>query len=541
MIPATQTSVYDVLTASAQTYAGRPLLNVLSGTAQVYDIPQGEITFANAFKQVENWVLRFQKAEYKAGIRVALLLENRPDFFIIWMALNRIGASVVPVNPDLRASELQYVIGHAEPALILTTAPRLAEVRAAALTAGVCLQVITAKTPIPAPRREAVTAKLSDDPCVREAALLYTSGTTGAPKGCILSNRYFLEIGRWYASLGGLISLSTKSERMITPLPIFHMNAMAYSFVTMLAIGGSLTVLDRFHPKRWWRDVGESRATCLHYLGLMPSVLMGLPARPEDRNHTVRFGFGAGVDAKIQSAFEHRFGFPLVEAWAMTETGAGAVLSNHRHNRLTGCSALGQIPEFLSLRIADEKGAPVVQGQSGELLVKRKGAMPKLGFFSAYYKDTTATENAWKDGWFHTGDIVRMDRQGFVFFVDRQKNIIRRSGENIAAVEVESILMLHPDVTAAAVAPVPDLMRGDEVFACLTVAEPSIEKATEIVVWALDQMAYYKVPGFVAFVRALPLTSTQKIQRAKVHKLALELLKDPGTVSTRHLKKRRVL
>jgi acyl-CoA synthetase (AMP-forming)/AMP-acid ligase II len=140
-----------------------------------------------------------------------------------------------------------------------------------------------------------------------EAALLYTSGTTGNPKGCILTNTYFLEAGRWYAEAGGLCALTPNGERMITPLPIFHMNAMAYSFMAMVAVGGCLTVLDRFHPSSWWRSVRESGATCLHYLGVMPSMLMGAPEEPADRDHSVRFGFGAGVDPKLHAGLRGAF------------------------------------------------------------------------------------------------------------------------------------------------------------------------------------------------------------------------------------------
>jgi acyl-CoA synthetase (AMP-forming)/AMP-acid ligase II len=368
--------------------------------------------------------------------------------------------------------------------------------------------------------------------------VLYTSGTTGNPKGCVLANEYFLEVGRWYSTLGGIVALTSDGERMITPLPIFHMNAMAYSFMAMMTVGGCLTALDRFHPSTWWQDVADSRATCLHYLGVMPSMLMGAEPSAQDQVHSVRFGFGAGVDPKLQAAFEARFGFPLMEAWAMTETGAGAVISAHEHDRLIGQSALGQVPAWLEVKLVDETGAEVPAGESGELLVRRKGDSPRKGFFAEYYKNPEATDEAWEDGWFHTGDIVRMGEGGNMFFVDRRKNVIRRSGENIAAVEVESILMRHPEITAAGAAAVPDEVRGDEVFTCLTVADPSPGKAAEIVTWALGQMAYYKVPGYVAFVDELPLTSTQKIQRKELKQLALSFVDAPATIDTRHLKKR---
>ena len=157
-----------------------------------------------------------------------------------------------------------------------------------------------------------------------ECALLYTSGTTGRPKGCVLPNEYFLYAGHWYATVGGLIALNHGSERMLTPLPVFHMNAMAYSAMAMVTTGGCLIVLDRFHPKSWWASVKDSRATIVHYLGVMPPMLMGAPESADDKRHGVRFGFGAGVDKALHDPFEVRFGFPLVEAWAMTETGAGA-------------------------------------------------------------------------------------------------------------------------------------------------------------------------------------------------------------------------
>jgi acyl-CoA synthetase (AMP-forming)/AMP-acid ligase II len=540
MIQENTQTVYEVFAASCAAYHDRPMLNVLADTAEIYGIPSGEITYGDAAERVGAWADALTGAGYGKGMRVAMLLENRPDFFLIWLAANKLGMSVVPINPDLRAAELEYQIGHAEPALIIAVPNRLEELQAAADAAGVELQVITVDDSVPAPRANAVVAMGAAQGFDQEAAVLYTSGTTGKPKGCVLANSYYLEVGRWYSTLGGIVSLKSDGERMITPLPIFHMNAMAYSFMAMITLGGCLTALDRFHPRSWWKDVRDSGATCIHYLGVMPSMLMGAEPSPEERDHNVRFGFGAGVDPKLHAAFEERYGFPLMEAWAMTETGAGAVISNHTQDRSIGQSALGRAPEGLDILQADDNGNPVPDGQPGELLVRRKGDSPRLGFFSSYYKNQEATDEAWENGWFHTGDIVRKGDDGFFFFVDRKKNVIRRSGENIAAVEVESILMRHPEISAAAVAPVPDPVRGDEVFACLTVTDPSPAKAEAIVAWALGQMAYYKVPGYIAFVDELPLTSTQKIQRATLKALAAKLLEDPDTINTTRLKKRQV-
>lgn len=532
-------TVYTTLRAAASRWPDRPFLNVLPSVAEKFQVQAGEISFSEALARADDWATRLSRAGYGKAMRVAVLLENRPEYFLLWLGLNKIGASVVPINPDLRAAELDYLIGHAEPALIVAIPSRLAELRAAADAAGIAARAIAPGDDIPAPREGASVAR-SADADRAEAAVLYTSGTTGQPKGCVLTNAYFTEVARWYAALGGIVSLTTDGERMITPLPIFHMNAMAYSFMAMMSAGGCLTALDRFHPSTWWRDVRDSGATCLHYLGVMPSILMSLPPAPEDRAHKVRFGFGAGVDPKLHGAFEDRFGFPLMEAWAMTETGAGAVISNHTGDRLIGKSALGRVPDWLEVRLVDEQGHDVDQGVPGEMLVRRRGDDPRRGFFAEYYKNSQATEEAWENGWFHTGDVVRRGEDGFMFFVDRRKNVIRRSGENIAAVEVESILMRHPQVKAAAVAAVPDAIRGDEVFACLQVDTPSPALAGQIVEWALGQMAYYKVPGYVAFVDGLPLTSTQKVQRGELKALALRLMNDSATVNCTHLKKRQV-
>jgi acyl-CoA synthetase (AMP-forming)/AMP-acid ligase II len=192
----------------------------------------------------------------------------------------------------------------------------------------------------------------------------------------------------------------------------------------------------------------------------------------------------------------------------------------------------------MEVRIVDDAGNDTV-GAPGELLVRHAGFDPKRGFFAAYFKNPEATAEAWEGGWFHTGDVVRQEPDGSMFFVDRKKNVIRRSGENIAAVEVESTLMRHPAIKAAAVAAVPDALRGDEVFACLVVDdEKTPELAREISDWCLTQLAYYKAPGFIAFVDALPLTATQKIQRGVLKTLAADLLEDPATIDLRSMKKR---
>lgn len=522
---------------AARQWPDRPFLQILPETAEVYGIAAGEITYAQILADADRLKALYDKAGYRAGARIFLLLENRPSFFAHWFALNALGLIVVPVNPDLQSSELAYLASHSEPVLAVAIEKRMGDLERAARDAGVNYRVIAPQDdPPPAPETAPVDAVIDRQ---TPAAMLYTSGTTGAPKGCVLSNRYYIKLGEWYAGMGGACAIDTSGERMITPLPLFHMNAMAASAMGMVGVGGCLITLDRFHPRTWWDSVRESRATCLHYLGVMPSILMKADASPRDREHDCRFGFGAGVDPKLHGPFEERFGIPLVEGWAMTETGAGATLTNNKNPRKRGESCLGKAGADLQARIVRDDGSDCTADDPGELLVRQAGDDPRDGFFSEYFKDPEATAEAWDGGWFHTGDIVRRDSDGSFYFVDRKKNVIRRSGENIAAVEVESVLMQHPDIRAAGVAAVPDSIRGDEVFACLVVdGERSEQCARDIAAWALERMAYYKVPGYIAFVDALPLTGTQKIQRGELKSLAARLVDDPKTVNTIAMKKR---
>ena len=312
-----------------------------------------------------------------------------------------------------------------------------------------------------------------------ECALLYTSGTTGRPKGCVLSDVYFLRCGRWYMEIGGLCTLHPGEDRLITPLPMTHVNAMAYSTLAMVLTGGCVIPLDRFHPRSWWQTVRDSKATILHSLGVMPSLLLGFDRSPDDRSHCVRFGFAPGIDPRHHAAFETRFGIPMIDAWAMTETGAGAVVIASHEPRNIGRSCFGRARSFMQYRIVDQSGTDVSDGEPGELLVRAAGPDPRAGFFTEYLGDRQATEAAWEAGWFHTGDVVRQDAEANLFFVDRWKNVIRRSGENIAAAEVESVLRQHPLIGEVACTAVPDDLRGEEVLACIVPRAPVGDMAYE--------------------------------------------------------------
>ncbi|MBV8619456.1 MAG: AMP-binding protein [Curvibacter sp.] len=535
-------TVHALFQRSARRRPEADFLCTESVTAASYGLHPGTQSWAEAAHEVEGLRQAYRQAGYGLGHRVGLLLENRPAFFHHWLALNALGASVLPIHADLRSAELAYLLGHSEAVLVQALGGRVAGLREVAAAEGLAVQVRDWQDSSPLP--PAPTPARSGLPDARtECALLYTSGTTGRPKGCRLSNGYFLAAGRWYAALPGLCRIRPDEERVITPLPLNHMNAMAFSAMLVLQAGGCLVQLDRFHPATWWQSVRESGASIAHYLGVMPAMLLAAPERADDAQTALRFGFGAGVDPEHHARFEQRFGFPLIEAWAMTETGAAACVIASQEPRHVGERVFGRPAEAMQWRLVDEQGAEVVPGQPGELLVRAAGPDPRADFFGGYLKDAEATDEAWAGGWFHTGDLVRCLPDGSLAFVDRRKNLIRRSGENIAAVEVESVLNQHPAVQASAVAATPDAVRGDEVLACIVSREPLDEAgraalAADLVAHALQRLAYYKAPGYVAFVPALPLTASQKIQRGELRSLAQALPGQAHCLDLRHLKRR---
>ena len=512
-------TVWEAFQASAGRNQALPFLHIpRQATAHYGGLPV-DISYGAAVHQIQALATRYRRAGYGAGHRVALVLENRAEFFLHFLALNSIGASIVPVNAEIPPADMQYIIRHSD-ACVVIALPEYCQ-KVAGVLGEAAPPVVASNCDAPFPAlvvRAAGHAGLQS-----EVALLYTSGTTGQPKGCMLSNDYFLCVGNWYMNLGGYCELRPGQERLITPLPLVHMNALASSFMGMVMSGGCLIQLDRFHASTWWETVRESRATCLHYLGVMPAILLNQPETSAARlSNQVRFGFGAGSDPRHQERFEKRFGFPLIEGWAMTETGTEVCICAQHEPRNLGKRCIGRPTGPIEYRLVDEAGRDVAANQPGELLIRTKGADTRKGFFSGYYKDAEATVAAWEGGYFHTGDVMRVDQDGLFYFVDRRKNIIRRSGENIAAVEVEGIMLQHPALAACAVAPVADEIRGEEVAACIVLnpgAMPGPELARELFDYGNERMIYYKAPGYILFLDQLPMTASQKIQRGEVKKL----------------------
>ena len=538
-------TIGQTLTDAAARWGDRPLLVTPANARRAYD-PEGKtLSYADVAAAVQAAAARYRAAGYGVGHRVALFLESRLEHMVHKLALNALGVCCVPVNPDYRPRELAYLIDHAHVDLAVVLASRLADWEAGRAEASWQPPHVTLEAfdgPLPAAAQAARSHEPTPD---TPASILYTSGTTGRPKGCVLSHRYELAAGYAYASRGGLCTFRESGERIYNPLPLFHVNASILSFYAALLSGSCQIQTDRFQPTRWWSEVRQSQATVVHYLGVIIQMLMAQPVQPDERDHQVRFGMGAGVEPQMHQAFEDRFGFPLLELWGMTEN--VRILVDCEAPRQVGTRAFGREFPGLEVRVVDDADQPVPDGTPGEMVIRHSAATPRKDFFSGYLDDEAATEAAWRGGWFHTGDVVTRDDTGMLHFVERRKNIIRRSGENIAAAEVEAWLLTHPEVAQAAVMAAPDEVREEEVLACVVLKPEAAQAVANGDEQALlrrlfdhcsDGLAYFKAPGWVWFTDHIPTTGTQKIQKHSIFAPGTDPRTAPGMHDLRSWKKR---
>ncbi|GAA1236477.1 ATP-dependent acyl-CoA ligase [Prauserella halophila] len=466
------------------------------------------LTFADIDRRTRRLAAALAARGVSAGDRVAVMLPNRPEFPLLWLALARLGAAMVPVNTGYRELDGGHVIAHSGATLAVTSAEFADLLRTVAPDTSVREVLTTEQLTGSTLANSALT---DGEPVLDVAAtpetptnIQYTSGTTGAPKGCVLTNRYWTTLAD---DLATAFPAVTADDVVLTAQP-FHYIDPQWNVALGLRSGATLVVLDRFHPSTFWRKVREHGVTWFYCLGLMPTLLLRMPPDPEERDHRVRAITASAIPPELHAELEARWGVPWYEAFGMTETGGDIRMYPRDHDELVGSGCIGRPAAHREVIVADEHGTPVPRGTEGELLIRGTGLMHR------YHDDPDATANAFRGGWFHTGDVARMDDEGRVFFVGRTKDMIRRSGENIAADEVERALLLHHGIAAAAVVAVPDELRGEEVKAYVVLSgEHGPEELAE---FCETKLARFKVPRFWSVVDELPMTPSERVAKGRL-------------------------
>jgi crotonobetaine/carnitine-CoA ligase len=469
--------------------------------------PGDRFTFADVARLTAGYAAVLRDRGISNGDRVAVLLANEPAFPLTWLALSAIGAALVPVNVRYQTADAEHVLRACGASAIVASERFLPLLERLPADVPALRNVLPAAGIADAAASAAHQELTAPDPA-GTANIQFTSGTTGRPKGCVLPHRY------WTQLAGGLVTeFPFLSERdvMLTAQP-FHYIDPQWNVAAGLLSGAEVVILDGFHPSSFWSKVRAHDVTYFYCLGAMPTLLLRMPADPADRDHRVRAVQCSAIPPALHRELEERWGVGWYEAFGMTETGGDLRVTDADHDELVGTGCLGRPVSYRKVQIVDAEDQPVPTGQEGEITLAGPGMM------DGYLNDPEATARAMRDGWFHTGDLGRMDSAGRVYHTGRLKDMIRRSGENVAAREVEEVLLIHPAVRLVAVTAVPDEIRGEEVKAYY-VAE-SDPGAAELVEFCRARLAAFKVPRYWQAADDLPRTDSQRVAKARLGEIS---------------------
>ncbi|MCP4994794.1 MAG: ATP-dependent acyl-CoA ligase [Gammaproteobacteria bacterium] len=445
------------------------------------------------------------------GDKVAVILPNGFEFPIAWLALAKIGAIMVPVNTQYRSNELLFVLTHSDASLAIAGPGQVDSLMDVQPECPLLKQIEVFGGNGSEDLANQMTAadQLFAVDHIQQSDLInlqFTSGTTGFPKACMLPQKYWLKLG---ADMADYIQPQS-GDAHLTAQPFYYMDPQ-WNLILCLIAGIPLVILPRFSASTFWQAVYENKVTFFYCLGAMPVFLLKQPERPQfEKNHRVRLVIVSGLPVQLHEAVETRWGAPWREGYGTTETGGDMLVAVDDVSSV-GTGSLGTPVPGKEIKIVDEHGQPVKAGEVGELVIRGESTM--IG----YYKDPEATAEKIRDGWLHTGDLFRQDSAGNNYIVGRIKDMVRRSGENIASAEVEGVLNSHPAVLLSAVIPVPDPERGEEVKAFVQL-HPDVEQVhpKELLDFAADRLAKFKLPRYLEFTDGFTFTPSERIVKREL-------------------------
>ncbi|MDR7075735.1 crotonobetaine/carnitine-CoA ligase [Neobacillus niacini] len=452
------------------------------------------------------------------GDTCAVMLPNSPEFLAAWVGLAKLGIIEVPINTAYRGDLFSYILNKAECQAIVISSQwldRLREISGSLTHLRHIIVVGHGYEPLPIPlithSYEYVMANASDREVDVEikpsdtSLIMFTSGTTGPSKGVILTHSANFKLAEHQCVYREI----TPNDRIFTFFPLFHINARYTQILAGLVAGADVVLHNRFSASKFWDICRKENVTQFGYMGSVLTILLKQPQRPDDADNPVQQACGAPAPPEIYEEFKRRFGVKIHEGYGATELGTAAI--NHADSFRPG--SCGKANPHYEIEIHDDNDHPCPLGVEGEIVVRPKE--PGV-IFSGYYGSPEETVKAWKNLWFHTGDRGRMDEDGYIYFVDRKKDAIRRRGENISSFEVERVINDHPKVLEAAAIGVPSELTEEEVMVVVLLKDGEEMNPEELLDFCQPRMAHFALPRYIRFVSQLPRTPNEKVEKYKL-------------------------
>jgi carnitine-CoA ligase len=446
----------------------------------------------------------------RAGDRCIIHTGNTPGFMLAFWALQEAGAVPVPTIMQYSEEELGYVVRHSGAWGVITTNDLFATARAA-LDGLDCRLIVEGGAEVEALSLEELTAQ-GRPPSVQGSAedlalIMYTSGTTAHPKGVMLGQQGAVYTATCYAQHLRL----TPKDTVLTCMPLFHVNGMFMQMAPAILSGSEFVLTPRFSASQYWTWVVEHEVTIAHLISGPIRLLLAADPTEADQRHSVRgMTFGLPLLGEEIEGFQARFGIPLMMVWGSTETGCGGTLMPLGPGSRPGHQHIGPRAIGWDVQVVDPDFRELEADEVGELVVRSPGVM------RGYYRDPDATAATLADGWVRTGDLGFRDEYGYFHFVDRIKDMLKPSGENVAASEIERVITDHPSVEECAVVGIPDPVRTELVVALVVPKDGAVVTVDEITSYCAQRLASFKVPSIVEFRGELPKTSIGKIRKGEL-------------------------
>ena len=473
--------------------------------------PDASFTYEETAATAKRYANALEGLGVEAGDRVGLFLPNSPPFLFCFFANAYLDSVTAPSNPEYQPAELEHSIDLSTPEILVTT-PALLDTATEAAE-GTSVERILLTEDAAGQEYESLPALAADQPAEIDphdgdagtvGLHMYTSGTTGPPKAVECQHENWTISAIDFQKRMGF----THEDTLFTALPLFHANAQIYSTLGAAAAGAEVVIYDRFSSSRWWDWCREHGVTEFNAMGSMLKMLDNLPESESDADNPVEFVFSAGTPAELIEPFEERFDLRVVEGYSLTEDPLLMLNPTDPEKRRIG--SIGFPPAEKRIDVVDDDGNPVPTGEKGEIIQQCPALM------AGYHGQPEKTAEAMEDGWFYTGDYGKVDEDGFVYFLDRKKDIVRRGGENISSYEVEGVIKSLDAVEEVAVIPSPDEFYTEVVNALVRTKHDREIGPGDIVEHCRGRLASFKIPRYVEFVEEFPYTPTGKIQKQKL-------------------------